>query len=145
MYQKLSSLIYFILFSEVSVFPPLSAGAMGDSLSLQCVVSGVSNLTSISLHRADKKRVCQVMDGTVTHDVDGITCFGRINATDGNLQVQFASLRCIDDGEYTCEPNPEASTPRKTAINVTSKHSVHKERGEIFHVMLSYNCHTCML
>ena len=101
---------------------------LGQLLSLQCTVYGVSDLTTVGFYRQtgdNVQRVCQVENKDIVNDLAGVTCTGRTNLTNGNLEVQFTSLECTDDGQYTCEPNPEASTPRKTTITVTSKYELH--------------------
>ena len=103
---------------------PTTPMILGQPLSLQCTVYGVSDLTTVGFYRQtgdNVQRVCKVENEEIVNDIAGITCTGRTNLTNGNFEVQFTSLECTDDGQYTCEPNPEASTPRKTTITVTSK------------------------
>ena len=110
---------------EVAAITPM---ILGQPLSLQCTVYGVSDLTTVGFYRQsgdNVQRLCKVENEAIVNDVAGITCTGRTNLTNGNLEVQFTSLECTDDGQYTCEPNSEASTPRKTAITVTSKYLLH--------------------
>ena len=98
---------------------------LGQPLTLQCTVYGVSDLTTVGFYRQtgdNVLRVCKVENEEIVNDVAGIRCTGQTILTNGNLDVQFTSLECTDDGQYTCEPNPEASTPRKTTITVTSKY-----------------------
>ena len=109
------------VFPEVVFSPTSPTGEIGQPLTVTCVVSGVSGLTSLALFRdGTPDHVCQIEGENVVVTQDGITCSGQTSTSNGNLQIMFSLLQCSDAGEYRCLPNLEASTPTTTQLSVFS-------------------------
>ena len=110
-----------MFFPEVTFSPPNPNGEEGQPLALTCIVSGVSDLTSLTLYRhGTTDPVCQIEGVTVVISEDGTTCSGGTSTSNGHLQTVFSPLKCSDDSEYTCTPNLEASTATTIQLSVLS-------------------------
>ena len=104
------------------MFSPSSpTGEIEQPLTVSCLVSGVSGLTSLTLYRkGTPDPVCQIEGESVVMSEDGITCSGQTSTSNGELQIIFSPLKCNDAGKYRCLPNLEASTPTTTQLSVFS-------------------------
>ena len=106
----------------MSFNPDQPTGAVGEPLSIKCMVTGVSGLTTVRIYHGDEPQpICSTTDPGVT-SIDNIACSGEVNSNEGSIQIDFSSVQCSDEGEYICEPNVEASTPTSTFLTVTSKY-----------------------
>ena len=109
------------IFPEVEFYPTSHNGEIGQPLTVSCLVSGVSELTSLTLYReGTSDPVCQIEGESVVMSEDGIKCSGQTSTSNGELQTVFSPLKCSDAGEYRCQPNLEASTPTTTQLSVSS-------------------------
>ena len=106
----------------MSFNPDQPTGEVGEPLSINCMVTGVSGLNAIRIYHGDEPQsICNITDAGVTN-IDNIACSGELNSNEGSIQIDFSSVQCGDEGEYICEPNNEASTPTSTFLTVTSKY-----------------------
>lgn len=120
--------VYFIWFllskyiAEVFISPQDPTVTIGHPFSIECIVSTVTDLTSIKLYRSDPPQpICQVIKTDITENTTDVLCSGETTTTNGSLQIEFLSVQCSDEGDYICECNREASTPKRSRLYVTSK------------------------
>ena len=108
-----------LIVSEIYIQPPKSEVAVGVTLSIECNITGVSELTSIRFYRESDRlgTICKVTQGAVS----GILCSGEVTPTGGRLVMEFSSFQCSDEDIYVCESNPEASTPKQTSLSISGK------------------------
>lgn len=72
-------------------------------------------------HANREQVICQIIGDVVTSNFDG-TCSGESTAISGHLQADFSSLQCSDKGDYICECNTEATTPKTWTLEILSKY-----------------------
>lgn len=109
--------------SEIFFNPEHPTSEIGYLFSMNCTVSGVSDLTSIHIARGEPAEdVCSANDGGITNSVDYIACTGELNSDTGTIQIEFSAVKCDDEGYYFCEANDDASTSTRTSLTVTSMH-----------------------
>ena len=111
------------IFSEVDFQPQESKVAVGVALSIECNVTGVTDLTSIRIFRGtdSSQTVCDVTQDTLSNRVTGIFCSGEVIPSGGRLMMNFTSVQCSDEDTYVCECNPEASTQKRASLSISSR------------------------
>ena len=84
--KDLKFILIQINMSEIFIQPTNSIAEVGDTLSIECNVTGVSELTTISFYRDEPwQPVCYVTSDYTTYGPPGINCVGEINATGDRL------------------------------------------------------------